>query len=272
MQLFFIDESGSIPPPGSRSHRHFVVGGIVVAESQWHPIAQDLRKLKQIYGVDGEIKWRYFGQRPGFEDSTNVMRHLDRVQRDELRVQLFRIINDYSSCRILSTVSLIEMAYGLPYIVSQEDLYWHTYKPLADRFQYYLQDVGREIGAKINGIIICDHRERGQDNRIRRLHSELLDYGSPRTRYRNLIEGLFLAPSHLSIGIQLADLVVGAIFRMFEHGDDRWLNLLEPSWRRSKAGELDGFGLVRFPKRGWAKKMTLSGSQAPDPATDAVSA
>jgi hypothetical protein len=66
-----------------------------------------------------------------------------------------------------------------------------------------------------------------------------------------LIEGLFLAPSHLSIGIQLADIVVGAVFRKFEHEDNRWFDLLEPSWRKSPKGKKEGFGLIKFPSKDW---------------------
>ncbi|MEI8124925.1 MAG: DUF3800 domain-containing protein, partial [Parachlamydiaceae bacterium] len=66
-----------------------------------------------------------------------------------------------------------------------------------------------------------------------------------------LIEGLFLAPSHLSVGIQFADMVVGAVFRKFEHQNDRWFNLLEPSWRKSPQGTMDGYGLIKFPQKGW---------------------
>ena len=36
------------------------------------------------------------------------------------------------------------------------------------------------------------------------------------SQFNNLIEGLFIAPSHLSVGIQFADLVAGAIFRKYE--------------------------------------------------------
>lgn len=152
--------------------------------------------------------------------------------------------------RLIATVTSIENAYLKPYIKSNDDLYWFTYKPLTEGFQYYLQDISRLVGSKINGIIICDHRERTQDDNIRKLHAKLLETknGDNSSKYENLIEGLFLTPSHLSIGIQLADMVVGSIFRKFEHNDDRWFKLLESCWERSASDNLDGYGLVKFPE------------------------
>lgn len=252
MHLFFVDESGTAPPPKKMTTRYFVVGGVVIPEDQWHHIENDLTNLKNQYSIQGEIKWRYFGQKVGQEQQENNLKHLERTKRDEFRSLIFGIINKYQSMRVIVTVTSIEVAYQQTFIQSQEDLYWNTYKPLTERFQYHLQDLSRTIGSKINGIVICDHRESNQDDNLRKLHAKLLNIeSSDPSKYENLIEGLFIAPSHLSIGIQFADMVVGAVFRKFEHNDEKWFNLLEPSWRKSSDGVIDGFGLIKFPKKGW---------------------
>jgi len=69
--------------------------------------------------------------------------------------------------------------------------------------------------------------------------------------YKNLVESLFLQPSHQSIGIQLADLVAGAVWRKFERQDDRFYDLVEPTLRRSRTGQVMGYGLAKVPKAGW---------------------
>jgi len=71
------------------------------------------------------------------------------------------------------------------------------------------------------------------------------------SKYANLIESLLLQPSQLSVGVQFADIVAGAIWRNFERHDDRWFRLMEPSLRRSAAGRVDGYGIVKVPKAGW---------------------
>ena len=65
------------------------------------------------------------------------------------------------------------------------------------------------------------------------------------------MEGLFFAPSHLSVGIQLVDMVAGAIWRAQTHNDRVWFDKLRPSFRTSATGQIDGWGIARFPKAAW---------------------
>lgn len=67
--------------------------------------------------------------------------------------------------------------------------------------------------------------------------------------YKNLIEGVFIAPSHLSVGIQLSDMVAGAVYRKFARQDSRFFDLIKTSFRKNNLGEIDGYGLIRWPKK-----------------------
>ena len=71
------------------------------------------------------------------------------------------------------------------------------------------------------------------------------------SEYKNLTESLFLQKSEMSIGIQLADMVAGAVWRKFERGDDRWYKLVEPTLRRSRTGNVNGYGIIKVPREGW---------------------
>ena len=64
--------------------------------------------------------------------------------------------------------------------------------------------------------------------------------------FNNLIEGLFIAPSHLSVGIQFADIVAGAIFRKYEKNDTQFYDKIRGSIR-NKNGKVEGFGIVSIP-------------------------
>ncbi len=100
--------------------------------------------------------------------------------------------------------------------------------------------------------MIADHRGRDDDKILRQVHQKLLhSEGKFISSYDNFVEGLFLTPSHFSVGIQLADLVAGAVWRRFERGDSRWFDELEPSLRRSPSGKIEGYGLIKSPKTGW---------------------
>lgn len=250
MHILFVDESGSSP----ESHKvdeqpFFVLGGIIIPEGIWAKIASDLSRLKIRYKIRGEIKWRYFA--PDRGGSNHALSHLSGSERDSLRSELYKVIIKYKSIRLISVVTDTKLAYNLDYVNSGDDIYWHSYKQLTERFQYYLQDLGRIVGQKLNGIVVCDHRAPKDDERLRELHHSLLNGGgSAISSYGNMVEGLFIAPSHLSVGIQFADMVAGAVFRSYKAKDTRFVEQITTSFRTSPEGKVEGYGLVKFPK-GW---------------------
>ncbi len=252
MQILFVDESGTPPPPEKTATTPlFVLGGIVVPEDFWSKLAADLKRLKLKYRVSGEIKWRYFApQKPGSKNHS--LSHLNVAEKEALRSELYETICTYRSIRLICVATNVPLAYTLQYIKTADDLYWYSYKQLTERFQYYLQDLERTVGQRVNGIVVCDHRAPQDDERLRELHHKLLVGERENfSKYNNLIEGLFIAPSHLSVGVQFADMVAGAVFRKYRIGDNRYFARIETAFRRSLSGKIEGYGLVKFPKAGW---------------------
>ena len=248
MHILFVDESGS-PPEATKaeSQPYFVLGGIVIPEDIWAKLAADLARLKANYKVEGEIKWRYFA--PDRGGKAHALSHLSAAERESLRTQLYQAVGRYKSVRLICVVTNTVLAYRQSYIRTADDIYWYSYKQLTERFQYYLQDLERTVGQKLNGIVVCDHRGPKDDTRLRELHHKLLnsDKGTI-SSYGNMVEGLFIAPSHLSVGIQFADMVAGAVFRAYRAEDKRYAEQIKGSFRTSPAGKIDGYGLVKFPK------------------------
>ena len=247
MHLFFLDESGSIVPENKKHTDCFVIGGVIIPEIHWHEIYKKLRDIKKQYNITSEIKWRYFS--PDNKDENNGMKHLSFEQKNEVRTKLYNIITSYKSVKIISVVTNIEEAYKLPYIKNSNDLYWYSYKQVVERFQYYLQDLSRDSGVEFNGLVIIDNRLSCDDDRLRTLHHKLMLVNREHySNFNNLIEGLFIAPSHLSVGVQFADLVSGAVFRKFEKDDDKYYNQIKNSIR-NRDGNINGYGIVEFPKQ-----------------------
>ena len=215
MHLCFIDESGSPARQDQTRPRYFVIGGLVVPEEKWHVLASRLSGAKRQFSYFGELKWRYFA--PQNNDLDNPMLTWDRNRRDEFRHHIFKIISSDKSVNAVAGVARAFAAYQLSTVQIPSDIYFGTYKVVTERFQYLLQDISRTSGRKAYGIIVADHRGRGDDEAMRIQHQRLVEqdhiFGS---RYGNLIEGLFLTPSHLSVGVQLCDMVAGAIGRKFE--------------------------------------------------------
>lgn len=57
-----------------------------------------------------------------------------------------------------------------------------------------------------------------------------------------------MAPSHLSIGIQFADLVAGAVFRKYARNDNRFFDLIKHAFKKSEKGIIEEHGLIHWPK------------------------
>ncbi len=245
MHLLFIDESGSIPPIGKHNpDDKFVLGGIIISESTWFKVNENLNYLKKKYNVVGEIKWRYFYVK---EDKKTSLSHLSRDEKDQLRTNLFSIIARYKSIKIISVIADVTECYNRSHINSDDDLYWYAYKRLIERFQYYLQDLSKEAGGKMNGIAICDHRERRQDKRLQNMHYRMMHGQEAHTsNFPNILEGLFIVPSHFSTGIQLADMVAGGIYRWFAKNDDRFYRQIYERIRTSPDGNVEGYGIAKL--------------------------
>lgn len=250
MYLLFVDESGTPPKPGVELLSYFVMAGLVIPEDRWMGMHDKLSGLKRACGYHGEVKWRYFA--PRNDDPDNPMAGWNQEARNDFRDKVFSIITDTKSCKVIACISECPTAYGLGIVNSQDDLYFRTYKPVTERFQYLLQDITRTSGRDSYGLIVADHRGRGDDDRMRHQHERLVrETGQYSSNYENFVEGLFFAPSHLSVGIQLVDMVAGAIWRAQSHNDRVWFDKLRPSFRTSPAGRIDGWGIARFPKAGW---------------------
>jgi hypothetical protein len=250
MHLFFLDESGTPPAPTGHWDKYFVIGGLVIPDGVWHKVRDSLHGMKVRRKLIGELKWRYFTAHNN--EDANPMKGLIQAQRNEIREEIYQIICSTKSIKSMACIACIETAYNMACITSSDDLYHYTYKPLSERFQYYLQDLSKIVGRTETGIIVADHRGAKQDARFRGAHERLLRTDAAFTsNYQNLVESLFFLPSDISVGVQLADKVAGAVWRKFEKSDDYCYKLLEPSLRKSPAGNVDGFGIMKFPKGTW---------------------
>lgn len=250
MHFCFVDESGTPAKPGAEKPRYFVIAGVIIPEDRWHRLAGHLQGIKTNRGYKGELKWRFFA--PGNTDTENPMVNWPMEHRNTFRSLIFRLLISDRSTRIIAGVCDAKLAYTLPNVHEQADVYFRTYKVVTERFQYQLQDLSRASGTKFHGIIVADHRGRGDDKRLREQHQRLVETdGAYSSQYPNLVEGLFLAPSHMSVGIQFADMVGGAIWRRFESNDSTWFDTIKPAIRASSTGKIDGYGICRFPKSGW---------------------
>jgi uncharacterized protein DUF3800 len=231
VHLLFLDESGRLD-----QRTLFAVGGIALRDQDWRTLRTAWHETLSSAGwpLDREVKWH--GIRTGEVPPTLA----DSV------------VAAIASAPVTCYVTLLDLREGPevyppdehPYFRSPEDTYATALMFLAERF-HHLLSVEDDVG-----LIAIDSRFREHDARLRRFFADLTEAGTPYMKLERIVEGLFLGPSHYSIGLQCADLVV-AITAAAERGNGQargYLKTLLPRFARHPAtGELEGVGLKRFP-------------------------
>jgi hypothetical protein len=136
---------------------------------------------------------------------------------------------------------------------SDEETYATALTFLAERFNRFLT---REDS---HGVIVLDSRERESDDRLRRYFDRIHREGTRYTELGRIVDSLLLGPSHFSLGLQVADLVVGTTLAAQRAPGDasRWFKQLAPRFaRHPDSGEVDGVGLKFFPDKPQGEKVS----------------
>jgi len=107
---------------------------------------------------------------------------------------------------------------------------------LAERYQRFL------ARNDAYGTVVLDSRMEDQDARLRRFFERLQRDGTPYVSLGRIVDSLLLGPSHHSIGLQAADLIV----------DARWPRSARPAMRH--AGTSSSCRVLRAtPTPGWSR-------------------
>jgi hypothetical protein len=132
------------------------------------------------------------------------------------------------------------------FFATPEDTYSTALTFLAERFERTLER------ADSYGAVVLDSREREADERLRRFFDRIQRDGTQFLQLSRIVDSLLLGPSHHSIGLQVADLVVGCTLAAQRAPGDasRWHRQLLPRFaRHPDTGEVDGVGLKVFPDK-----------------------
>jgi hypothetical protein len=228
LHILFLDESGK---PGDRA---FAVGGVAIAADRWTELRQlwEAALADHRWPTDREAKWH--GIRTGDVPPA-------------LADGLFRAIGGAPvTCFVVVLRPLAGRKQNDALFASDEDTYATALTFLAERFQRFLAD------RDSHGIMVIDSRRPEVDDRMRRFFERLQREGTPYQSLDRIVDALFLGPSHYSIGLQAADLVVAStLAAQGQLGDaSRWHKQLLPRFARHPAtGEVDGVGLKVYPSR-----------------------
>jgi hypothetical protein len=232
MFLLFLDESGE---PASVD---FVLGGVAIAGDRWHELRARWVKASRIGGRsrEAEVKWSRVRTAGG------------------LAVRLLDLLVECGATAFAAQLRPHEGRRVAPELFeSGEDTYATALMFLAERFQRFLREHDDY------GVIVLDHREGTQDDRLRRFFRRLADRGTPFVTLDRIVDPIMLSPSHHTLGIQAADLVVGPLLTIARKGSPgvsaarielarEFHQRLLPCFARHPAtGEMDGVGIKHFP-------------------------
>lgn len=235
MHLLFLDESGK---PADKS---FAVGGVAVRADEWPALRDRWNAALATAGwpPDKEVKWH--GTRSG---------EVPPALADEIFAAL---AGAAITCFVVVLRPLAGKRVHPEFFASDEESYATALTFLAERFNRFL---AREDS---HGVIVLDSRERESDDRLRRYFDRIHREGTRYTELGRIVDSLLLGPSHFSLGLQVADLVVGATLAAQRAPGDasRWFKQLEPRFaRHPDSGEVDGVGLKFFPEKPRGEKAT----------------
>jgi hypothetical protein len=228
MHLLFVDESGRLDEGGL-----FALGGIAVRDRDWPELRLGWHETLAAHAwpLEREVKWHHIRNGavpPALGDA------------------IFKML---AAAPVTAYVTLLDQRAGRvahpQHFATPEDTYATGLMFLAERFH-------RRLEAEDDlGVIVVDSRFRDDDARLRRFFADLTKDGTPYMQLPRIVEGLFLGPSHHSIGLQCADLVV-AMTANAERGPGigrGYLKQCLPRFARHPAtGEYEGVGIKRFPE------------------------
>jgi Protein of unknown function (DUF3800) len=231
VHLLFLDESGRLDRDGL-----FALGGVAVLDADWAVLKALWQGTlhEHRWPLEREVKWH--GIRKG---------EVPPALADAIFVAL-------AAAPFTAYVVVMDLDRGpeaFPpgehaFFRSPEDIYGTALMFLAERFHHLL------AAEDDFGIIVIDSRFKEEDARLRRFFGDLTEAGTPYVKLERIVEGLFLGPSHYSIGLQCADLVVAATVaaqRGVGQGGGYFKQLAPRFARHPVTGELEGVGLKRFP-------------------------
>jgi hypothetical protein len=233
VHLLFLDESGK------PSDRAFAVGGVAVRADRWAELRDRWNAALGSGGwpPDKEAKWH--GIRTG---------EIPPAVADALFAALAAAP---VTCFAVILRPLAGRQAHPDFFASDEETYATALTFLAERFHRFL------ARNDSHGAIVLDSREREIDDRLRRYFDRLHREGTRYTALERIVDSLLLGPSHFSLGLQVADLVVGTTLAAQRAPGDatRWFKQLQPRFaRHPDSGEIDGVGLKFFPDKPQGEK------------------
>lgn len=217
MHLLYLDESGSVADP---SQRCFVLAGVAVFERLTHWVEQDLNTIAARFAPDEPHSRELHGSpmRSGREGwKVHPLPERLRAIQDALGVVKAR--------HAKGGVTLFGVVVRKAALSGQADPVEYAFEQLSKRFDLFLQRLHQKHADTQRGLMLFD--KSSTELRIQTLAREFKYLGHTWGRTRNYAEVPVFLDSKASRLIQLADLVAFALFRLHEHQDSSFYDVIK---------------------------------------------
>ena len=214
MHLLYLDESGSVGDP---SQRFFVLAGFSVFERDPHWIEKDLNDIALRFDPNQPESIELHGN--PMRSGRGRWRHVPSADRERAISDALIIgVRQRSPRNVRLFAAVLEKSK-----YSGQDVAQVAFEQISSRFDQYLGRLHRK-GDTQRGLIIFD--KCSTERRIQTLAREFKTSGHTFGVTRNFADVPVFVDSQATRLIQLADLIAYAIFRKYEHNDDRFFNII----------------------------------------------
>jgi hypothetical protein len=244
--IAFLDEAGvpEIPALSKGSvGAVFCIANVFMPMHYWRDLQRIYDEVRDDFGIptNEELKWRNLVRGTGptadleCDCEAFIESLVSRLDPEQFRAVGISVFKD-------------DVYKAKGYIREGQDIYNAAVLFALQRLQNEINDCFGE-DAHCPCIVIADSRQRGgQDNRLRKFVDNAMGgTGGIWVNFeKSLVEGILFQVSHYSVGVQIADLLAGAIYQKDVREDDRYYKLWKPVLRKSPTGTISGYGYVRW--------------------------
>lgn len=229
MNILFMDDTVQV------GKRYIGIGGVIFRDDCIDNLFSLFKEKKELHGIPYEEEFKWSPNRDSWIANNLV---------DDRRILAYSDILDLIRLFHGKEIVAVWRRESTPYDLTESK--WKCIEFVTERFQFFLQ-----VQDDRNGIIIADFPGSGaEEKKLLSDYYQLLENGTKYVKPTNIIMNLLTTESHLSPGLQLADLVVGITTAMCtdsrKHAQDYW-HVVKNNLHRSPYGEVMGCGLKVFP-------------------------
>jgi hypothetical protein len=236
VRIYYFDDSGDRgKDPNSP---YLVLGGFGIDADRVHEMQRNVRAAALSFGFQmthpQELKFNQVGRNADNKpNKPHWMIRAGLVEREKRRALVYTCLR---AALRTPTVKVLSVVVHQPDIYGARKPIEHAMHPLFERINMDCAEHGT------SGLVVMDE-EQADDKALRAATRT----GSYYMRYERIVDTITFMPSDESPGVQVADLIAGAIGRYFNAEDPGYLRTFWPRVR-STAGRRNGVGIKVYPR------------------------